>query len=137
MFPGKFFSGFAAGFAAGYFTREITPFLKEVARPLTKAAIRKGLEWQEKAEETLAHFGETIEDLTAEVVAEKEQQRKQATSAEGESRGDEEDLEEDIFTRSEMTRKAARASKPKSKVSKTTKRVRSQSREETVHASQS
>ena len=64
--PG-FTGGFVAGFAAGFCTREISRFVIKVSKPVAKSASKFGEEIFEKGRETVAHMGETLEDLVAEM----------------------------------------------------------------------
>jgi hypothetical protein len=66
----KLLLGIGIGLAAGILGRALYPALKEAGRPLAKATLRSGLAAVEKARESLAEMGETVEDLMAEVKAE-------------------------------------------------------------------
>jgi hypothetical protein len=62
--------GFALGVGATVLARQFLPALKEVGRPLAKATLKSGITAYEKARETIAQLGETVEDLMAEAVSE-------------------------------------------------------------------
>lgn|GEM_PF-4695147 len=73
----NFIFGFAVGFGTGYISRELTPYLKNIARPAVKGVIKLSVRSFEKMKEGLFHFGEMMEDITEEVKVElKEESRK-------------------------------------------------------------
>jgi hypothetical protein len=62
--------GFAFGVGAAALVRQFLPAVKEAAKPFTKATIKSGITAYEKARETVAQIGETVEDLVAEAIFE-------------------------------------------------------------------
>jgi hypothetical protein len=77
--------GFAAGIAATVIVREFMPHFKEAGKPLAKATVRSAIATFEKTRERLAHFGESVEDLVAEVQHDMEEARKQKSRGSTES----------------------------------------------------
>jgi hypothetical protein len=77
----KLLIGIGIGMAAGVLGRAFYPALKEVGRPLAKATIKSGLTAVDKAQESIAHFGELVEDMVAEVRAERAQETAQRGAA--------------------------------------------------------
>jgi hypothetical protein len=69
-------------FAVG---RHLLGPLREVARPMTKAGLRSALGAKERLEELAAEMGESLEDIVAEVRAEREQARPTAQVVSGPS----------------------------------------------------
>lgn len=63
--------GAVLGATAAILSRGVPRSLVEVARPLAKAAVRIGLTGAERALELYGRLGETVEDLAAEVLAER------------------------------------------------------------------
>jgi hypothetical protein len=70
-----FILGFTAGYGFGFFSREIIPTITGLAKPASKSVIRTGLFLIEKTREGMAKFGETMEDLAAEVNLEMRQEK--------------------------------------------------------------
>ena len=64
--------GIAVGAGAAWLARDLLTPLTRLARPVTKAGIRAGLDVAERGRETLARLGEHLDDLAAEVKAERE-----------------------------------------------------------------
>lgn len=62
--------GFIAGFGTGFLSREIVELAKEKLKPVAKEAMRVSLDAIEKGKEFVAHAGEAIEDLLAEIKSE-------------------------------------------------------------------
>lgn len=73
--------GFAAGIAATVIAREFLPHFKDVGKPLAKATVRSAIATFEKTRERLAHLGESVEDLVAEVQHDMTEERKQKQRA--------------------------------------------------------
>jgi hypothetical protein len=69
--------GFATGIAATVIVREFMPHFKDVGKPLAKATVRSAIATFEKTRERLARFGESVEDLVAEVQYDMTEERKQ------------------------------------------------------------
>ena len=68
IFSGSSFGGgFLVGFGVGFVTREIVGLGVGFAKPITKSVIKVGVTSIEKSKETLAHIGESFEDILAEV----------------------------------------------------------------------
>ena len=76
----SFVAGFVTGLGAGVTFREIVPTLGSVARPLVKSTIKSGYFAFEKSRETMAHMGESIQDILAEAKSEVYQQQNTAAS---------------------------------------------------------
>ena len=70
---GSFTVGFTVGFGAGILARDVFPYLMKIARPLTKEGLKLGIRSLEKVRENMAHFGETLSDITEEVKVELKQ----------------------------------------------------------------
>jgi hypothetical protein len=78
----RIFLGVVVGIAAAGIVKGLAPAFKGLGRPLAKAAIKSGLLVYETGRETLAQIGEVVEDLVAEVKAERAME---AASASGEA----------------------------------------------------
>lgn len=63
----NFATGFAVGYGFGFFTREIVRTSQEVIRPIAKKSLLSTIAAYEKSRESIARFGERLEDLVAEV----------------------------------------------------------------------
>ena len=63
-----------AGFVAAGIAKKVAPAFAGIGRPLAKAMIKSGLAIYETGREKLAQFGEVVEDLVAEVKAERDVQ---------------------------------------------------------------
>lgn len=77
----KLLMGIGIGLAAGILGRALYPAMKEAGRPLAKATLKSGLAAVEKARESFAQLGETVEDLMAEVKAEMHEEATQRAAA--------------------------------------------------------
>ena len=62
--------GFISGFATGVIARELGTVSGSALKPIAKALIKTGVIAMQKARESLAHMGEAMEDIIAEVTAE-------------------------------------------------------------------
>lgn len=62
-----FIVGFSTGFGTGLVARELIPTFGKMVKPATKTLIRGGYTLMERFREGMARFGETLEDLAAEV----------------------------------------------------------------------
>jgi hypothetical protein len=62
--------GFISGLATGVLARELGSVSGSALKPIAKALIKTGVIAMQKARESLAHMGEAIEDIMAEVNAE-------------------------------------------------------------------
>ena len=84
MFGGpSFFGGFLVGFGTGFVSREITKIGLAVAKPLTKSVVKAAVTSLEKGKESIAYFGESFEDLVAEVKVGMRAKPAEATAAAG------------------------------------------------------
>ena len=84
MFGGpSFFGGFLVGFGTGFVSREITRIGLAVAKPLTKSFVKAAVSSLEKGKESIAYFGESFEDLVAEVKVGMKAKPAAATAASG------------------------------------------------------
>lgn len=63
--------GIAVGAACVIFGRRLLTPVKRLARPTAKAALRSGWTALEQGRETVARLGEELEDIAAEVAAER------------------------------------------------------------------
>lgn len=68
-------AGIAAGVGAAILAPIVIPVLAEVGKPLTKAAIKEGIQFYEKTKEALAEVTEVFEDIVAEAKAELAQEQ--------------------------------------------------------------
>lgn len=75
--------GLAIGLGAALLAPVALAAMAGIARPLARAAIKSGIIVYEKGRETLAEFGEVMEDLAAEARAELEQSHGAAAVAVG------------------------------------------------------
>lgn len=67
LFKGKdFLTGFTLGVGTGLVLREILPVIKEVASPISRAAIKAGVHIYEKGQEIIWGTVENVEDIVAE-----------------------------------------------------------------------
>lgn len=73
--------GLALGIAAGFLARQFGKPIGDAARPLAKAGMQSLLEARERGEEWLAHAGESLSDIAAEVRAERDAARAEAIAA--------------------------------------------------------
>ncbi len=69
--PNSFFLGFGAGFLA----RDLLASDESFTRPLVKGVLKTSVSLLEKGRESFAHFIESVEDLLAEVQAERSEER--------------------------------------------------------------
>lgn len=67
----KLLVGLAVGLGVSWAAREFLAPFRQAARPLAKAGIKSSILIAERGRETAARLGETVEDLVAEVVAER------------------------------------------------------------------
>jgi hypothetical protein len=65
--------GMAVGAACVIFGRRLMAPVRRLARPTAKAALKSGLTAVERSREVVARLGEELEDLAAEVEAERVQ----------------------------------------------------------------
>jgi hypothetical protein len=72
-----FITGFGLGFCAGLISREFVPGLGKTIRPTSKTILRLSITAVEKIRELMAKTKEEVEDLTAEVFSELEQNHRQ------------------------------------------------------------
>jgi hypothetical protein len=70
-----FIVGFTVGVGTGLVLREILPIVKEVAAPVSKAAIKAGVHIYEKGQEVLWGTVESVEDIVAEAKYEYEEKK--------------------------------------------------------------
>jgi Protein of unknown function (DUF5132) len=70
--PTKIAFGFGLGIMAAELAKEIMPAFRGLGRPLLKATVKSGVILARNGRERLAGFRETVEDVTAEVMAEME-----------------------------------------------------------------
>ena len=64
-------AGIALGIGASAFSREVLRHFRPVLGPLTKASLKAGLHALDRGREATARFGEYVEDMLAEVEAER------------------------------------------------------------------
>jgi len=74
-------AGIAAGIGAAILAPIVIPFLTQVGKPVTKAAIKQGILAYEKGKEFFAETTEIFEDLVAEAKAELAQEHKNGNSS--------------------------------------------------------
>jgi hypothetical protein len=67
---GGFLLGLTVGLGVALVTKGVVPALRDVGKPLAKAALKSGWLFFEKTRESLAELTEEVEDLVAEVQAE-------------------------------------------------------------------
>jgi hypothetical protein len=72
-FKGSAGKGLAIGIGVAILAPLVLPAVATAARPLARAAIKTGMIFYEKSRETMAEFGEVVEDLVAEARADMEQ----------------------------------------------------------------
>ena len=72
--------GFISGFVTGVVARELGSVSGSALRPMVKAMMKTGVIAVQKARESMAHIGETIDDIMAEVSAETGVQPESATA---------------------------------------------------------
>lgn len=72
IFKNNFVIGLTAGLTATVLGPVLMPALRRGARPLAKSAIRGGMLLYQKGREAVAHSGEAVEDILAELHAEEE-----------------------------------------------------------------
>lgn len=70
-FKSSFIVGLTSGLVAVMIAPVLIPVLKRGSRPLTKGLIKGGMAFYEKGREFTAHAGEIIEDVMAELQAER------------------------------------------------------------------
>lgn len=70
FFKSNVVTGLAAGVGATLLAPVLLPILANIAKPLTKAAIKAGIVCYEKGVESVAEFGEVMDDLVAEARSE-------------------------------------------------------------------
>ncbi|MGK9235668.1 DUF5132 domain-containing protein [Inquilinus limosus] len=73
LLNGNVLTALVAGIVGAAIAPHVLPRLSNAARPAAKGAIKTGLALYERGRETLAEWGETAEDLVAEVQAEREE----------------------------------------------------------------
>ncbi len=83
LFKGKATTGIAIGLGAAILTPVVISVLGGAARPLARAAVKSGIIVYEKGKETLAEFGEVMDDLVAEARAELEKGQAQGAAITG------------------------------------------------------
>jgi hypothetical protein len=66
----KFIAGLCLGIGAGIAGSGLAPAVRRLGKPFAKAAIKGGIQALEKGIEVASHFGETLEDMVAEVRSE-------------------------------------------------------------------
>lgn len=81
LFKGDTGKGLAIGLGAAILAPVALAVLSGAGRPLARAAIKSGILVYEKGRETVAEFGEVMEDLAAEARAEIEQSHAATASA--------------------------------------------------------
>lgn len=62
--------GFVSGFATGLVARELTSVTTSALKPVARAFVKTGVLAYERLKESVAHVGEAIEDIVAEVQVE-------------------------------------------------------------------
>jgi hypothetical protein len=67
--------GIAIGAGAALVAREILPSFRKALRPLVKAGLASGVVLLERGRETVARWGEDVEDMLAEVRMEHDLER--------------------------------------------------------------
>ncbi|MGK9164902.1 DUF5132 domain-containing protein [Inquilinus limosus] len=73
LLNGNVLTALVAGIVGAAIAPHILPRLSNAARPAAKGAIKASLALYERGRETVAEWGETAEDLVAEVQAEREE----------------------------------------------------------------
>jgi len=81
FFKSNIVTGLAAGIGATLLAPVVLPFLGRIAKPLTKSAIKAGINLYEKGVESFAELSETVDDLVAEAKVELEGQAAPAGAA--------------------------------------------------------
>jgi uncharacterized membrane protein len=103
--------GFVAGFGAGFFTREIVKAGRKSFEPVFKAAVKNTMVAIERGRESVAHLGETFEDLVAEARTELGMQSPLAATGPG-SEKDKKSPSRKAPVRKAATKAAAKRAKP-------------------------
>lgn len=74
VFKNNFIVGLTAGLAAAVVAPVLIPAVKRGSRPAAKAMLRGGILLYQKGRVAVAHTGEAMEDLLAEIQAEEAQE---------------------------------------------------------------
>ncbi|MGZ8981976.1 MAG: DUF5132 domain-containing protein, partial [Burkholderiaceae bacterium] len=73
IFKNNFVVGVTAALTATILAPVLVPAIRRASRPLAKSMVRGGVYLYEKGREAAAHAGEMVEDMVAEIQAEKVQ----------------------------------------------------------------